>query len=97
MLYESEAFPLERRPRAPRGCQQHRRRRGVTTTPFYLVRGLLFLNALSCAVYAARFHPALEHPDIAHIGAEHDAFDVMFRANMRNVRMLKRWMEKQPR
>ena len=26
-----------------------------------------------------------------------DAFDVMFRANMRNVRMLKRWMEKQPR
>jgi hypothetical protein len=26
-----------------------------------------------------------------------DAFDVMFRANMRNVRLLKRWMEKQPR
>ena len=25
-----------------------------------------------------------------------DAFDVMFRANVRNVRMLKRWMEKQP-
>jgi hypothetical protein len=26
-----------------------------------------------------------------------DAFDVMFRANIRNVRMLRRWMEKQPR
>jgi hypothetical protein len=26
-----------------------------------------------------------------------DAFDVMFRANMRNVRLLKRWMEKQGR
>ena len=26
-----------------------------------------------------------------------DAFDVMFRANMRNVRILKRWMDKQPR
>jgi hypothetical protein len=26
-----------------------------------------------------------------------DAFDVMFRANVRNVRLLKRWMEKQPR
>jgi len=26
-----------------------------------------------------------------------DAFDVMFRANVRNVRMLKRWMDKQPR
>jgi hypothetical protein len=26
-----------------------------------------------------------------------DAFDVMFRANMRNVRLLKRWMDKQPR
>ena len=26
-----------------------------------------------------------------------DAFDVMFRANVRNVRMLKRWLEKQPR
>ena len=26
-----------------------------------------------------------------------DAFDVMFRATVRNVRMLKRWMEKQPR
>ena len=26
-----------------------------------------------------------------------DAFDVMFRANMRNMRMLRRWMEKQPR
>ena len=24
-----------------------------------------------------------------------DAFDVMFRANIRNVRMLRRWMEKQ--
>jgi hypothetical protein len=26
-----------------------------------------------------------------------DAFDVMFRANMRNMKMLRRWMEKQPR
>ena len=26
-----------------------------------------------------------------------DAFDVMFRANMRNMRMLKKWMDKQPR
>ena len=26
-----------------------------------------------------------------------DAFDVMFRANMRNMRMLRDWMEKQPR
>src|SRR5258707_10661100 len=26
-----------------------------------------------------------------------DAFDVMFRANMRNVRLLRNWMEKQPR
>jgi hypothetical protein len=26
-----------------------------------------------------------------------DAFDVMFRANVRNVRMLKRWLEKHPR
>jgi Domain of unknown function (DUF4112) len=26
-----------------------------------------------------------------------DAFDVLFRANMRNVRMLRRWMDKQPR
>ena len=26
-----------------------------------------------------------------------DAFDVMFRANVRNVKMLQRWMEKQPR
>ncbi|WOH80716.1 DUF4112 domain-containing protein [Bradyrhizobium sp. BEA-2-5] len=26
-----------------------------------------------------------------------DAFDVMFRANMRNVRMLRRWLDKQPR
>ena len=26
-----------------------------------------------------------------------DAFDVMFRANVRNVQMLKRWMDKQPR
>src|SRR3954454_20924204 len=26
-----------------------------------------------------------------------DAFDVMFRANMRNVRLLRRWLEKQPR
>ena len=26
-----------------------------------------------------------------------DAFDVMFRANMRNVRLLRRWMGKQPR
>jgi hypothetical protein len=26
-----------------------------------------------------------------------DAFDVMFRANVRNVRLLRRWMEKQPR
>ncbi len=26
-----------------------------------------------------------------------DAFDVKFRANVRNVRMLKRWLDKQPR
>lgn len=26
-----------------------------------------------------------------------DAFDVMFRANMRNMRILRRWMDKQPR
>ncbi len=26
-----------------------------------------------------------------------DAFDVMFRANVRNVRMLRRWMDRQPR
>jgi len=26
-----------------------------------------------------------------------DAFDVMFRANIRNMKMLRRWMEKQPR
>jgi hypothetical protein len=26
-----------------------------------------------------------------------DAFDVIFRANMRNVRLLRRWMDKQPR
>jgi hypothetical protein len=26
-----------------------------------------------------------------------DAFDVLFRANMRNARMLRRWIEKQPR
>jgi hypothetical protein len=26
-----------------------------------------------------------------------DAFDVMFRANVRNVRMLKCWLDKQPR
>jgi hypothetical protein len=26
-----------------------------------------------------------------------DAFDVMFRANMRNVRLLRRWLDKQPR
>jgi hypothetical protein len=26
-----------------------------------------------------------------------DAFDVMFRANVRNVRMLQRWMDRQPR
>jgi len=26
-----------------------------------------------------------------------DAFDVMFRANIRNVRLLRRWMDKQPR
>jgi len=26
-----------------------------------------------------------------------DAFDVMFRANMRNMRLLRNWMEKQPR
>jgi hypothetical protein len=26
-----------------------------------------------------------------------DAFDVMFRANVRNVKMLKKWLEKQPR
>jgi hypothetical protein len=25
-----------------------------------------------------------------------DAFDVMFRANVRNVRMLKRWLDKHP-
>jgi hypothetical protein len=26
-----------------------------------------------------------------------DAFDVLFRANMRNVRILRRWLHKQPR
>ncbi|WP_300181704.1 DUF4112 domain-containing protein [Bradyrhizobium sp.] len=26
-----------------------------------------------------------------------DAFDVLFRANMRNMRLLRRWMERQPR
>jgi Domain of unknown function (DUF4112) len=26
-----------------------------------------------------------------------DAFDVLFRAKMRNVRLLRRWLEKQPR
>ena len=26
-----------------------------------------------------------------------DAFDVMFRANVRNVRMLRRWLDRQPR
>jgi hypothetical protein len=26
-----------------------------------------------------------------------DAFDVMFRANVRNIRILRKWMEKQPR
>jgi hypothetical protein len=26
-----------------------------------------------------------------------DAFDVMFRANMRNMRLLRRWLDKQPR
>jgi len=26
-----------------------------------------------------------------------DAFDVMFRANIRNMRLLKKWMDKQPR
>jgi len=26
-----------------------------------------------------------------------DAFDVMFRANVRNIRLLRRWMERQPR
>ena len=26
-----------------------------------------------------------------------DAFDVLFRANMRNVRLLRRWLDKQPR
>ena len=26
-----------------------------------------------------------------------DAFDVMFRANVRNVRLLRRWLDKQPR
>jgi hypothetical protein len=26
-----------------------------------------------------------------------DAFDVLFRANMRNVRLLRRWIDKQPR
>jgi len=25
-----------------------------------------------------------------------DAFDVLFRANMRNVRLLRRWIERQP-
>jgi hypothetical protein len=25
-----------------------------------------------------------------------DAFDVLFRANMRNVRLLRRWIDKQP-
>jgi hypothetical protein len=26
-----------------------------------------------------------------------DAFDIMFRANIRNMRLLRRWMDKQPR
>jgi Domain of unknown function (DUF4112) len=26
-----------------------------------------------------------------------DAFDVLFRANMRNVRLLRRWLDRQPR
>jgi hypothetical protein len=26
-----------------------------------------------------------------------DAFDVMFRANVRNVKMLRNWLDKQPR
>jgi hypothetical protein len=26
-----------------------------------------------------------------------DAFDVMFRANMRNMRILRNWMDRQPR
>jgi hypothetical protein len=26
-----------------------------------------------------------------------DAFDVLFRANIRNVRLLRQWMERQPR
>ena len=26
-----------------------------------------------------------------------DAFDVMFRANMRNMRILRQWVDKQPR
>jgi hypothetical protein len=26
-----------------------------------------------------------------------DAFDVMFRANVRNVKMLRKWLDKQPR
>jgi hypothetical protein len=26
-----------------------------------------------------------------------DAFDVLFRANIRNMRLLRRWMNKQPR
>ena len=31
------------------------------------------------------------------VPAAGDAFDVMFRANVRNVKMLQRWLEKQPR
>jgi hypothetical protein len=26
-----------------------------------------------------------------------DAFDVMFRANIRNMKMLRKWLDKQPR
>ena len=54
-------------------------------------------------------HPGVEQPwwDVSSVVAldgvvglvpfAGDAFDVMFRANMRNMRILKRWMDKQPR
>ena len=54
-LYESEAFPLPRRPRAP-GCYRHQRRRRVsislsaTICPRTVVRGhFLRVHVLICA------------------------------------------------
>jgi hypothetical protein len=35
--------------------------------------------------------------NVAFDGVVGDAVDVMFRANIRNVRMLKRWLDKQPK